>query len=108
MEGVFNLGKNQKAPKKKNAFVKTTSKKTGAIILISTIIFIVLVAGFFFYAYDFAEKQKQLENTWRLQDCDDMLSNYSLDPWIWKAIALKDKNCITYDEFENLMAHFTK
>lgn len=102
------MGKNQKAPKKKPAPFRTTSKKTGAIILTVTIISCVLILGFFLYASDFAEKQKQYENNWRLLNCEDMLKDNSIDPFVWKVLALKDKNCITTDQFEKMLNQFTR
>lgn len=82
-----------KAPKKKEYFIRTTSKKTGAIILISTIIVIASFIGFFIYASDFATQQKQYEDAWRLMSCDQMKKDYDLDPFLWKKSTMFDMGC---------------
>lgn len=97
-----------KAPKKKQYFMKTTSKKTGAIILISTIALLALMLVGYLYASDFADKQKEFENNWRLMSCEDMLNDEDFDPYVWKVVALKDKKCITEDQFQETMKRFTR
>lgn len=102
------MGKNQKPPKKKEYFVKTTSKRTGAIILISTIALLAFMVAFYFYATDFANKQREYENNWRLMSCPDMKKDYDADPYVWKVVTMKDMLCITDSEFQIIMKGLEK
>ena len=94
--------------KKKIAPWKTTSKKTGAIILVTFILLLALTISFLIYAYDFAQKQKLYEDEFRLLPCEDMKLDYQKDPYIWKIITLKDMNCITSQEYHNELSKWTK
>lgn len=102
------MTKNKTPPKKKAYFIKTTSKRTGAIILIAFVSILVLSISFLFYAKDFADKQKLYEDQWRLMSCEDMKEDYQKDPYLWKITSMKDMNCITVKEYNNELAKWTK
>ena len=79
--------------RKKEHFVKTTSKRTGAIILICMIAFISIAIVFTHLSMTEARKIADNETKWRLQACDDMLKDSVLNPEPWKLNAIKDKGC---------------
>jgi len=79
--------------RKKEHFVKTTSKRTGAIILISCIAFISIAIVFGHLAMTEARKIAELETQWRLMPCSDMLKDSVENPEPWKINAIKDKGC---------------
>ena len=77
----------------KNHSIKTTSKKTGAIILVSFLAIVSFSAIFLYFSYVTSENQKSYENTWRLQPCDVTVSDYTKNPEIWKRDGIIDKKC---------------
>ena len=97
-----------KAPPKKNPFVKTTSKRTGAIILILFVSLIIFSIAFLFYAKDFADKQKIYEDNFRNLPCEDMKEDYQTDPQLWKITTMKDMKCVTLKEYSNELDKFTR
>lgn len=101
------MTKGKPIPKKNYPF-KTTSKRTGAIILISFIVIMALSILFLIYAKDFADKQKAYEDDWRQLSCDDMKLSYDQDPFVWKIVTMKDMKCITEDDFQNILKTWTK
>ena len=100
------MTKGKPIPKKNYPF-RPTSKRTGAIILISFSVLLILIAVFLMYASDFADKQKAYEDQWRLMSCEDMKNNYQEDPFIWKVVTMKDLKCISEDEFQKLMSSWS-
>ena len=79
--------------KKKKHFVKTTSRRTGKIILICAIVFISIAVVFGHLAMTEARKIADNETKWRLMSCDDMLKDSIADPAPWKTNAIIDKGC---------------
>lgn len=87
------MTKNKTAPKKKDYFVKTTSKKTGAIILAVTLLLVALGSVFMFLAIQESDRLAKIENDWRLQSCQDMKKDFKENPEPWKHDAIVDKKC---------------
>ena len=85
--------------RKKDTPIKRTSRKTGAIILISFCVCVSLILALIFYSWDFREKQLQEENAFRQMSCQEMLDDYSKEnpkqAWKWTAIIDKTNsgNC---------------
>lgn len=102
------MTKDKSPPKKKTPFIRTTSKRTGAIILISFVVLCALIVGFFVYAFDFAEKQKQHEDNWRSMSCDDQKSDYVTNAELWKLQTMFDLKCISYKEYSFELNKWTK
>jgi len=102
------MGKDKIPPKKKQYFIRTTSKRTGAIILISFVVIMALSISFLIYAKDFADKQKAYEDQWRLMTCQEMKLDYEKDPFVWKVVTMKDLNCISNEDFQNILSTWTR
>ena len=79
--------------RKKQHAVKTTSRRTGAMLLIAVIVIVSLSVVFLILAMSEAEKQKSYEENWRLQPCKDMISDSIANPELWKHNAVIDKGC---------------
>lgn len=80
--------------RKKQHGIKTTSRKTGAIILILLVALIAFTLAITFYGLAELEKQYEKEEAWHKQPCEIMLEDYSNDRQPWKQTALFNKECI--------------
>lgn len=71
--------------------IKTTSKKTGAVILISMIVFIIISLVFLFLSMSESDKQIKLEDKWSLLSCDEMKKDHTKNPELWKSDFIIEK-----------------
>ena len=79
--------------RKKQRGVKTTSRKTGAILLILFMAGMAFFLTVLFYGMVEREKEIQKEDEWRNQSCEVMIKDFENDRQPWKFATMTDRGC---------------
>lgn len=79
--------------RKKERGIKTTSKKTGAIITVAFLGILAASIIFMVLAWGEAEKLKQQEAEWCNLSQEEKTKDLKDNPQQWKISALQDENC---------------